>query len=234
MDLAVTPREKFGKAVASARRAGLIPAELYGKGVKNLHVSVGAKDFKKVWKEAGTNTIVTIALGGETYPTLVQDVQKDYLSGDAIHVDFYRVRMDEKIKTKVPLEFTGEAMGVKEKNGILNVSMHEVEIESLPADLPHRLVVSLAPLTDINTSVYVKSIRVPAGVKILIDPGTAIATVKAPVEEKVEEPPVDLGAVKVETEEKKAERDAEKTVKGEKAGEAEKPGKTEKSEKPAK
>jgi len=222
MELAVTTREKFGKAVASSRRAGLIPAELYGKGVENLHISVNTKDFKKVFKEAGMNTIINIVAGKEKYPTLVHDIQKDYLSDEVIHIDFYRVRMDEKIKAKVPLEFTGEAIGVKEKGGILNISMHEIEIESLPADLPHRLSVSLLPLVDINASVYVKDIQVPKGVKILVDLETAIATVKVPVEEKVEEVPVDVSEVKVESEEKKAERDADKAAKGEKPGEAEK------------
>ncbi len=226
MELAVTTREKFGKGVAQTRRAGLIPAEVYGKGLENLHISVSAKDFKKVFREAGRNTLITLAAGGEKYSTLVHDVQKDYLTDEVIHVDFYRVRMDEKIKAKVPLEFTGEALGVKEKGGILNISMHEIEIESLPANLPHRLRVDLKPLDDINKSVYVKDIVVPEGVKVLVDPNTAIATVKAPVEEKIEEAPVDVSEVKVESEEKKAERDAEKIQKGEKpAAEAEKEAK---------
>ena len=233
MELSVTMREKFGKVVAQTRKAGFIPAEVYGKGLENLHISVSAKDFKKVFKEAGRNTLITLSAGGEKYSTLVHDVQKDYLSDEVIHIDFYRVRMDEKIKAKVPLEFTGEAMGVKEKGGILNISMHEIEIESLPGDLPHRLSVDLAPLDDINKSVYVKNIAVPNGVKVLVDPNTAIATVKAPVEEKVEEAPVDVSEVKVESEEKKAERDAEKVAKGEKPAEAPaaKPAKPEKPSK---
>ena len=234
MELAVTTREKFGKAVAQTRKEGLIPAEVYGKGLDNLHISVSAKDFKKVFREAGMNTLVTLSAGKEKYSTLVHDVQRDYLSDEVIHVDFYRVRMDEEIKAKVPLEFTGEAIGVKEKGGILNISMHEIEVEALPANLPHRLSVDLKTLDDINKTVYVKDIAVPKGVKILVDPNTAVATVKAPVEEKVEEVPVDVSEVKVESEEKKAERDAEKAVKGEKPAEAEKPAKQTKPEKPAK
>ena len=234
MELAVTTRGKFGKAVAQTRRAGLIPAEVYGKGLENLHISVSAKDFKKMFKNAGKNTLITLAAGGERYSTLVHDVQKDYLTDEIVHVDFYRVRMDEKIKAKVPLEFTGESLGVKEKGGILNISMHEIEIESLPADLPHRLTVHLSSLVDINKSVYVKDILIPKGVKVLVDLDTAVATVKAPVEEKVEEAPVDVSTVKVESEEKKAERDAEKTQKGEKPADAEKQAKPTKSEKPTK
>ena len=102
---------------------------------------------------------------------------------------------------------------MKEKGGILNISMHEIEVEALPANLPHRLSVDLKPLDDINKTVYVKDIVIPKGVKILVSPNTAVATVKAPIEEKVEEVPVDVSEVKVESEEKKVERAAEKATK---------------------
>jgi large subunit ribosomal protein L25 len=228
MDLAVKNREKFGKAVKSLRRQGMIPAELYGRGLKNLHLSVPTKDFLKVFKEAGTNTIVNLLLdkdlparlakapaeradGQERRPALVYEVKKDYLTDEIIHVDFYQVRMDERIKAKVPIEFEGEAPAVKDKGGILNKAMSEIEVESLPADLPRRLLVNLSLLDDLNKSVYVREIKVPQAVKVLVDPETVVVTVTPPVveEEKVEAP-VDIGAVKVEDEEKKAERAVEK------------------------
>ncbi len=227
MDLSVQTRGKFGKAVKTLRREGLIPAELYGHGVKNMHLAVPAKDFLKVFKEAGTNTVVNLLVDKERRSALIYDVRRDYLSDDVVHIDFYQVRMDEKIKTKIPLEFLGESLAVKEKGGILNRAMLEVEVEALPADLPHRLSVELALLDDLNKSAYVKDIKVPGGVKILIDPETVIATVAPPVaEEENVEAPVDVSAVKVETEEKKAEREAEK-VTAEKAvkGKEEKQGK---------
>lgn len=226
MDLSVTTREKFGKAVKTLRSGGFIPAELYGHGVENVHLVVGAKDFLKVFKEAGTNTIVNLLVepvrgreGTQRAFTsngvdkkgrfaLIHDVQKDYLTDNIVHVDFYQVQMSEKIKAKVPLEFLGEAPAVKEKAGVLNRAMLELEVEALPADLPHRLSVDLAALDDLNKSIYVKDIKIPKGVKILIDAETVVATVTPPAaeEEKVVEAPVDVSAVKVETEEKKAER----------------------------
>jgi large subunit ribosomal protein L25 len=218
MDLAVKNREKFGKASKSLRQQGLIPAELYGRGLKNLHLSVPTKDFLKVFREAGTNTVVNLLLdrdlpagGQERRPALVYEVKKDYLTDEIMHVDFYQVRMDERIKAKVPIEFEGEAPAVKDKGGILNKAMSEIEVESLPADLPHRLLVNLSLLDDLNKSVYVREIKVPQAVKVLVDPETVVVTVTPPVveEEKVEAP-VDIGAVKVEDEEKKAERAVEK------------------------
>jgi large subunit ribosomal protein L25 len=108
----------------------------------------------------------------------------------------------------------GEAPAVKEHGGILNKSVAEIEVEALPGDLPHTLKIDLSKLTALNQSLYVKDIVVPKGVKFLIDPGTAVATVTEKMAEEVVAPvAVDVAEVKVETEEKKAERDKEKVEK---------------------
>lgn len=216
MDLSVETREKFGKVVKSLRREGFIPAELYGRGLKNLHLSVAAKDFLKVFKEAGSTTLVNLLLNGDKHTALIHDIDKDYLTGEISHIDFYQVRLDEKIKAKVPLEFIGEAPAVKEKGGILNKVMTDIEVEAFPSLLPRRLVVNLGLLHDLNKSIYVKDIEIPHGAKVYIDPETAVVTVTQPIaEEKKIEAPVGVGEVKVETEEKKAEREAEKVKKEE-------------------
>lgn len=217
MDLSATTREIFGKKVKTLRREGLIPAELYGRGVKNTHLSVPAKEFNKVFKEAGTNTVVHLAVGGKKHPALIYDVVRDYLTSDIAHIDFYEVRMNEAIKAKVPLEFMGEAPAVKEKGAVLNKAMSEIEVEALPGDLPHRFEVDLSVLNDLDKSIYVKDLAVPKGVKVLVDPETVVATATPPAaEEVVEAAPADVTAVKVETEEKKAERTAEKAATAEK------------------
>ncbi|MBI4085483.1 MAG: 50S ribosomal protein L25 [Candidatus Liptonbacteria bacterium] len=212
MDLTVKEREKFGKGIVSLRREGFIPAELYGHGLKNIHLSVSRKDFEKVFGEAGESTVINLLIGEEKRPALVHDIQKDFLTNEIIHIDFYQVRMDEKIKTHVPIEFTGDAPAVKEFGGVLNKTISEVEVEALPADLPRQFEVDVSGLKELNQSFYVGDLKVPAGVEILVDPKTVIATVTPPVEEeKVEEAvPVDVTAVKVEAEEKAAERAKEK------------------------
>lgn len=221
MDLIVKNREKFGKAVKALRRDGLIPAELYGHGIKNAHISVPVRDFGKVFKEAGQNTVVNLLLDKAEHPALIYGVAKDYLTGEITHVDFYQVKMDEKIKAKVPFEFAGNAPAVGDKGGVLNRVMSEVEVEALPADLPRRLTVDLSPLTDLNASIYLKDIVLPKGVKFLIDLENVIVTVTAPAaEEEKAEAPADLSAVKVEAEEKKAERQTENAESGKKEKEA--------------
>ncbi len=218
MDLSVKTREKFGKAVKVMRREGMIPAELYGRGLKNIHLAVPVKEFKKAYQEAGTNTVVNVVVGAEKHPALIHDVVRNYLTENIEHIDFYQVRMDEKIKAKIPLAFMGESAAVKEKAAILNKAMVEVEVEALPADLPHRISVDLSALDDLNKSVYVKDLTIPKGVKVLVDEGTVVVTATPPAKEEekvVAEAPVDVTVVKVESEEKKVERAAEKAAKEE-------------------
>ena len=212
MELTVQKREKFGKALKISRKEGLIPGEVYGHGFKNEHVAIKVKDFLKVFSEAGESTIVNLKLGSEGWPVLIYDVKKDYLSGGVTHVDFYRVTMTEKIKAKVPLDFIGESLAIKDKLGILNKAMSEIEVEALPANLPHNFQVDLSSLVDLTSNIYVKDLSISKNVKVLVDLETVVATIVPMQKEEVVAPVVvDVSTVKVEGEEKKAERDAQKT-----------------------
>lgn len=208
MDLEVKKREKFGKATKALRAEGLIPAEVYGHGEENAHLSVDAKSFAKVFQEAGENTIINLVYEGNKWPVLIYDVQRDGISGGVAHVDFYKVKMTEKIRASVPLEFIGEAPAVKEKLGVLNRSMSEVEVEVLPADLPHRIEVDLSLLTDLEKNIHISNLKVPSGVRIVAEPEAVVATVVPVREEEVSQVPTteDVSAVKVEGEEKRAEK----------------------------
>ncbi len=212
MELAVHTRDLKAKSAKALRKEGLIPAELYGHKVKNEHFAVPAKEFGKIFREAGTSTVVTLHAGSEKKSVVIHEVGRDYVTGEFTNIDFYQVKMNEKMRTRVPVEFTGVAAAVKEKGAVVNKSMLEIEVEALPNDLPHRLTVDLSVLDDVNKSVYVRDLAVPKGVTIHADPDSAIVTALPPVkeEEKVEAP-VDVADVKVESEEKKAERAAEKT-----------------------
>lgn len=211
MELAVKTREKLGKGIKALRKEGFIPAELYGHGVENAHLTVNKKDFEKAFEEAGESTIINLVLGSEKRPALVHDIQKDFLTDEIIHIDFHQVRMDEKITAHIPLEFIGEAPAAKEFGGILNKTISEIEVEALPGDLPRHFEVDLSLLKELNQSFYVSDLKVPKGVEILVEPETVIATITPQAEEEVvEAAPADVTAVKVESEEKAAERAKEK------------------------
>ncbi|MBI2035658.1 MAG: 50S ribosomal protein L25 [Candidatus Liptonbacteria bacterium] len=218
MELSAKKREKFGKALLGLRAEGYIPAELYGRGIENAHLAVSAKEFSKALKEAGESTVLTVNIDGDKRPVLIYDIDRDPVRDTVTHVDFYQVRMDEKIKTRVPLEFIGIAPGVKEKNGILVKAMHELEVEALPGDLPHKLEVDMAGLVDIGSSFYVRDLAPIKGVEFLADQETVIASINAKVTEEEEAAmaaPATIDEVKVETEEEKAKREASKTTEGE-------------------
>ena len=211
MDLQAQERNVFGNRVNALRREGRIPAELYGHGVPNLHLSVASRDFGKLYASAGENTVITIEVGKQKFPAIIHHVDRHYLSGDPLHIDFYQVKMDEKIAARIPLEFVGESAAVREKGAVINRSMTEIEVEALPNDLPHLLKVDLAMLDDIDKTIYVRDIAAPKGVTFLVEGDTAVATATAPRAEEEEAGPVaDVSAVKVEAEEKVAERNASK------------------------
>lgn len=207
-------RDTFGRGVKALRKEGLLPAEVYGRGLENIHISVPVKDFKKIFKEAGETTIVNLVLDSQKYPVLVQDIKYHPVKDDIEQIDFYRVKMDEKLKVGVPLEFIGVSLGVKEKGGILVKALQQIEVEALPADLPRTLKVDISSLDDIGKSIYVKDLDAGKNVKLLVSLDTVVATITAKVTEE-EELAMQQAAggkaeeVKVETEEKKAERAAE-------------------------
>lgn len=206
-------REMFGKKVKSLRVKGVIPAELYGHGSPNTHLTVVAKDFLKVFREAGESAIITLKIKedekhGQDVNVLIYDVSHNPITDEITHVDFYQVRMDEKLKTEVPIHFIGEASAVKEKQGVLVKAMQEIEVESLPANLPHSIEVDLSVISELGQSIYVRDLKNIAGVKFLVDPETVIVTVTEPVkEEEVVKGPVSVEEVKVETTEKKEVRE---------------------------
>jgi len=207
------------KTSSNLRREGLIPAILYGHKIKNIELAVDKKEFEKIYQEAGESTMIELTLEDdnkkEKRPVLIYEVQYDHLKGEPIHVDFYQVRLDQKITADIPLRFIGEAPAVKSLGGILVKAVHEIKVEALPQDLPPYLETDLSKLENLETNIYVKDLVVPKEVKVLISPETVVVSVSPPrseeelaaakeeVAEKVEE-------VKVETEEKKAEREIEK------------------------
>lgn len=202
MELTVQKREILGNKVDSLRKQGLVPAELYGHGTENVHLSVPAKEFAKLFKEAGESTIINLDLDDKKLPVLIHEVSFNHLTDQIIHIDFYQIRMDEKITASIPVEFVGESPAVKDGN-ILIKAVQEIEVESLPADLPHRIKVDIGGLSEIGMSVRVKDLEIGEKAKILLDPETVVATITEPAKEEEIAKPITVEEVKVEGEEKK-------------------------------
>src|SRR5882672_4069706 len=119
ISIAATKREVTGKHVKKLRTAGKLPAVLYGHNVETQSIELAEKDFAKAFKTAGESTLINLVVDGKIQPVLIHDVQHHYLNDQAIHVDFYAVNMDEKLKVRVPIHLTGEAGAVKNLGGTL-------------------------------------------------------------------------------------------------------------------
>ncbi len=199
LQLKATVRDLEKTVPSKLRKDGIIPAVLYGHNIKNQSLSLKLADFEKVLRKAGESTIVDLITDdGKTHPVLIHDIQNHYLTSVPIHVDFYAVNMTEKLKAKVVLEFTGEPKAVKELGGVLMKNVNEVEVECLPADLPHSIIVDVGSLDTFQASILVKDLQVSSKVKIITPAEEVVAKVQPPrdVEAELAAPVVeDVSAV---------------------------------------
>ncbi|KKT76210.1 MAG: 50S ribosomal protein L25 [Parcubacteria group bacterium GW2011_GWF2_44_7] len=184
LELKAEAREITGRKTNSLRRAGIIPAVLYGHGKKNQNLTVDEKEFGVILKEAGETSLVALKIGDKKHNVLIHDLSRHPLTDKSIHIDFYEVKMDEKIKTKVPLVFIGESMAVKSEGGILVRSLQEVEVEALPQDLPREINVDISTLNTFEDKIHVSDLAVGANVKILANSEEMVASVTPPRSEE--------------------------------------------------
>ncbi len=175
-------RTLTGSKVGALRRSGFVPAVLYGKGQEAISLQVPQKDFFKAFKLAGESTLLYLNVDGESYPTIIHDIARDH-NETIIHADFYKVNLKEKIKAKVPVVFVGEAPAVKSLGGIFVRNVNELEVEALPANLPHEITIDISKLENFGDQVLLKSISAGANVEIHGNPEDIIATVQEPISE---------------------------------------------------
>lgn len=211
-------RTVFGKRVRNLRKQGVLPAVLYGGGKKNIALSIIERAFEKMRKSVGESSLVELHVdGGGTENVLIHDIDRDPLTHKPRHVDFLRVRMDELLRVAVPLRFEGESPAVKE-GGILVKVMHETEIEALPANLPHEIMVDLSRLAVIGDRVILANLLLPKGVSFVNDPGSVVVLIEEPraEEEALSSESAQIGAIEVAKEKKEKEKEEEPSGEDEK------------------
>jgi len=175
-----------GKQTKRLREQGLLPGVVYGKNIENKNIQLAQSEFIKIFRDAGYSTLIELSIQGtEPLTVLVSDVAYDRVSNLPMHVDFHRIDMREKLHTRIPLHFAGEARAVKEGGGILVKVMDQVDIECLPKDLVSSLEVPLGKLEKIGGTIRVSDLQLPAGIRILTKGEEVIAAVEAPREEVI-------------------------------------------------
>ncbi|MCB9819045.1 50S ribosomal protein L25 [Candidatus Nomurabacteria bacterium] len=208
--LKISERTEKGKKLQALRAEGKLPAVVYGPKHEAMTISLDAKEFDKIFKEAGESSVLVLTGAGEDIEVLVQDVTYSPVKSRVEHVDFYAIEKGKEVTVNVPLEFTGEAPATK-LGGSLTKALHEVEITCKPAKLPHEIVVDVSSLNTFEDSILVKDLNVPDGVTVTNDPEETVAFVAEAKEE--EEEPVSLDMDAIEVEKKGKEETEEETEK---------------------
>lgn len=231
--LTAQPRAVRGKQVSQLRRAGSIPAILYGRHMDApLPLKIEEKMLVQVIAKAGRNRLIKLTVdSGAPHMVLTREVQRNSLTGRIVHVDFQSVSMTEKITTPVSLVLVGTSPAVTRGEGLLIHGINTVEIRVLPTDLIPHIEVDVSGLESLNQSLFVKDLKVADNVEILT-PGDEMVAKVVPVKEEViaVEAPVATAEVEVikkgKIEEEGAEGEA--PAAGGEAKEAKEPKKEEK------
>ena len=160
------------------RKQGRVPAEVYGQTEENIHLFVEKKDLDKIYRKAEESNLIDLEVdGADPITVLIKDIQRDPVTDEIIHLDFYKIKMGQELQTVVPLVFVGESKAVKELNGIFVKSLEEIEISCLPKDLISSIEVDINVLESFDVVIKVSDLKVPETIKILTDLEKNIATV---------------------------------------------------------
>lgn len=181
-------REVIGKQVKALRRAGLLPAVMYGHQLDPIAIELDAREAFRVLAGMTSSQFINIDLDGESHTALVREKQRDPVRGNILHVDFLAVSMTETLRTSVSIVLDGDAPAASEFGGFVVTGVEEIEVECLPKDLPERIRVDISGLNEIGDAIYVRDISLSSDVSILTDPEELIVLITAPtMEEEVEE-----------------------------------------------
>lgn len=187
--LAAEHRVITGKAVAGLRRAGRLPAVVYGRGVDSDNLSVDTHDFELLRRKTGPNALVDLSVDGhKARPVLIQSVQVHPVDRRIVHVDLFLVRMTEELTVDVPLVPVGISAAIDVAGGTLLHMTETVRIRALPDHLPQSIEYSIEGLIDFDAAVHVRDLTIPEDVTLLTDADEIVAKVQAPRVEEVAVP----------------------------------------------
>ncbi len=205
--------ESNGKA-QKIRTAGFIPAVVYGSKKENYNIKIKKHDFERVFAAAGEFNLVDLSIDdATTIKVIIKDVQRNGITNEIIHVDFYQVDMTKKIITEIPLNFIGESKAVKELGGTLVKNMDSVEVKCLPGDLVSHIDVDLSKLEIFGQFIRLHDLILPNGIILAHETNEAVVGVEETKIEKEEPKPVEAEAAAAPVQENADEAKQETTEK---------------------
>jgi large subunit ribosomal protein L25 len=206
-ELTAQPRTIKGKEVKKLRREGIIPAVLYGPGVKGVQaISLPAREIERAYTQLGKSALLSLKIeGGRTQPVFIHQVQHDHTHRYLTHIDFFAPNMRIALTVTVQVVLTGEAPAIRLEDGVLVQSATELQVAALPDNIPAVLAVDVSGLTEIHSQIMAGDVELPEGVTLISAPDEVVVTVSQ----------VQLVEVEDETEETEGEEGAEGAEGGE-------------------
>ncbi len=159
------------------RSEGKIPAVVYGHGMDPISVSVDRRELRQALSgTAGMNTILDLTVDGAVYPTLIKDIQRHPVKRSVTHIDFIQVNLNEEIVVAIPIHLEGEAKDVSAQNGLVDLTMQELQVRTTPRNIPDGVTIDISEMT-MDTVIRVEDLPLPSGVTAEADPDAPVVTV---------------------------------------------------------
>jgi len=191
LTLKAEKRDVLGKKTRFMRRQGITPTHLFGHGIESLALQCNTADIQRIIAKGGTTRLIDIVIEVEKHPrsAFIREIQRDEISGQLLHVDFYQINKTEKITANIPVILTGEAPALKARDNMIEHLINEIGVECLPDKLPPQIEIDLSPLEETGQSIHVRDIMLGKDISITTDPEqiiVKISRVKAAAEETEE------------------------------------------------
>ena len=186
--LTLNPRAITGKKVRFLRREGLVPGNLYGRGLDSLAFEAPLAEVRSVFRSVPRNSVVQVQVEGEkeTRPVVLRHVDRNHVSGEVLHVEFYQVDLARLIQSDALVQLIGDSEAVA-NGGTLVLTMDTVALEALPLDMPAEIMIDISGLETFGAAIHVSDLTLPTNVRALADETAQVVTVVAPRLEEEEE-----------------------------------------------
>ncbi|TAK23363.1 MAG: 50S ribosomal protein L25 [Chloroflexota bacterium] len=176
IELSAEPRAEMGKGqVKALRRTGYVPANVYGGVSESMPIKVQAKALDGVLRHSSATTLIDLKVGSSAIrKCFVRDVRYAPVKGAPLHVDFFAVNMDTRMRAIVQLVLRGESPAARGADVMLLALLSQVHVEGRPGDLPETIEVDVTGIVEVEQAIHVKDLKLPDGVAVLDDPETIV------------------------------------------------------------
>ena len=168
LELRADVRTILGKKVATLRRQGITPANIFGHNIPSQAIQVPTLEMTHLLRRAGATNLIRIDLAGEATPrmVLVRSISRKPTNDQLLHVDLYQVSMTERTVVEIPLVLTGTSPAVADGLGLLYQQLTTIAVECLPADIPNQVELDISTLVDTHSVLHVSDIALPPNVSV--------------------------------------------------------------------